>query len=150
MIKLGSPPVEKAYKQALYPQCRTRILLCCRLPWCPRSETSDTIGEHSCIEEITKELSFVGFFSLCNDSSFKTFKLLPCRISKPENFLFYHEIYVIAIVPRRLFFAAQQRIAIIWSPRVITIKKCSVSQRVGIKKNTGQMSSKFGEIIKKL
>jgi len=28
------------------------------------------LGEHSCKEEITKELSFVGFFSLCNDSPF--------------------------------------------------------------------------------
>ena len=51
-------------------------------------------------------------------------------------------------VPRRLFFATQQRIAITLSPNYY--KKCSVSQRERIKKNMAQMSSKFGEIIKKL
>ncbi len=51
-------------------------------------------------------------------------------------------------VPWRLFFAAQQRIAITLSPT--TIKKCSVSQRERIKKNMAQMSCKFREIIKKL
>ncbi len=53
------------------------------------------------------------------------------------------------IVPRRLFFAAQQRIAITWRPKYYKKMRCFIT-REGIKKNTGQMSSKFGEIIKKL
>jgi hypothetical protein len=40
------------------------------------------LGEHSCKEEITKELPFVGSFSLYNDSSFQTFKLLPGFLTK--------------------------------------------------------------------
>jgi hypothetical protein len=45
------------------------------------------------------------------------------------------------LVPRRLFFATQQRIA---------IKKSAVSRGENISKKTGQKSCKYGEIIKKL
>jgi hypothetical protein len=49
-------------------------------------------------------------------------------------------------VPRRLFFAAPQRIAITLSPKYY--QRCSIPQRERIKKNMSQKSSKFGEIIK--
>jgi hypothetical protein len=48
-------------------------------------------------------------------------------------------------VPRRLFFAAQQRIALTWKPKYYKKMRCFITR-----KNMGQMSSKFGEIIKKL
>ncbi len=55
---------------------------------------------------------------------------------------------LLVLVPRRLFFAAQQRIAITSSPNYY--QKIHVLQRERIKKNMAQMSCKFGEIIKKL
>jgi hypothetical protein len=51
-------------------------------------------------------------------------------------------------VPRRLFFAAQQRIAITWKPS--NIKNSPVQRGENISKKNGEMSSNFGEIIKKL
>jgi hypothetical protein len=50
-------------------------------------------------------------------------------------------------VPRRLFFATQQRIAITWS--LSNIKKSAVSRGENINNKKGQMSYKYGEIIKK-
>ncbi len=51
-------------------------------------------------------------------------------------------------VPRRLFFAAPQRIAITSSPNYYQKMQRSTQER--IEKNMAQMSCKFGEIIKKL
>jgi hypothetical protein len=56
----------------------------------------------------------------------------------------------ISTVPRRLFFAAQQRIAITWKPKYCNIKKSAVQRGENISKKKGEMSSNFGEIIKKL
>ncbi len=65
-----------------------------------------------------------------------------------EGYTDKKENQIFLIVPRRLFFAAQQRIAITLSSNYY--QKSSVSQRERIKKNMAQMSCKFGEIIKKL
>jgi hypothetical protein len=54
----------------------------------------------------------------------------------------------IVIVPRRLFFAAQQRIAITWKPKYYQKMRCFITRKN--QKEHGQMSSKFGEIIQKL
>jgi hypothetical protein len=51
-------------------------------------------------------------------------------------------------VPRRLFLAAQQRIVITWRPKYYRKLSCFITRRN--QKNLGQMSCKFGDIIKKL
>ncbi len=52
-------------------------------------------------------------------------------------------------VPRRLFFAAQQRIAVTYSRSLISVKRCAVQRGEGISKKNSEMSCNFGEIIKK-
>ncbi len=52
------------------------------------------------------------------------------------------------IVPRRQFFAAQQRIAVTQKPNYI--KKSAVQRGEEISKKNGEMSYNFGEIINKL
>jgi hypothetical protein len=51
-------------------------------------------------------------------------------------------------VPRRLFFATQQRIAITWKPKLH--QKSAGSRGEINNKKTGQKSNNYGEIIKKL
>jgi hypothetical protein len=51
-------------------------------------------------------------------------------------------------VPRRLFCATQQRIAITW--KLNNIKKSAVPRGENISKKKGEKSCNFGEIIKKL
>ncbi len=60
---------------------------------------------------------------------------------------FLWQVYRIT-VPRRLFFAAQQRIAITRKP--INIKRSAVQWGDDISRKISEMSNNFGEIIKKL
>jgi hypothetical protein len=50
-------------------------------------------------------------------------------------------------VPRRLFLATQQRIAIPWKLKLH--QKSAVLKRENISKKNGEMSNNLGEIIKK-
>jgi hypothetical protein len=65
-----------------------------------------------------------------------------------KKFPSYTNVSLFPTVPRRLFFATQQRIAISW--RLKKYQKIRCSKRRNISKKNGEMSSNFGEIIRKL